>query len=97
MSLLSIDELAARLRTTPNALYCRRARDVKALPPNVVIPGDSRLLFKEDVVEQWLIDPTVFQPKPAGRPRKPDLYPMPRKSSRKKGGSHVSGQQGVQP
>jgi hypothetical protein len=58
MPLLSIEDLASRLRTTPAALYCRRSRNVQALPPNILIPGDSRLLFDESVVEQWLSDPT---------------------------------------
>ncbi len=99
--LLTIEDLAVRLHTTPVALYCRRSRNLQSLPPNVRLPGDSRLLFDESTVEAWLADPTVFLPKPAGRPRKLDLYPMPRKSPSTKGGRPskvtVAEHQGVQP
>jgi hypothetical protein len=93
MSLLGIEDLAVRLRTTPNALYCRRARDPYSLPPRIKIPGDKRYLFDEHVVDAWLADPTAFLPedrKPkrqGGRPRKHDAYvakaflPAPKKVS----------------
>jgi hypothetical protein len=73
MTMLSIDELAARLRTTPNALYCRYHRDRHTLPPVITIPGDKRKFFDADVVEQWIKNPAAFMPQPKrgpGRPRK---------------------------
>lgn len=59
-SLLSIGELAVRLRTTVNALYCRAHRNQKNLPPQVRIPGDRRVFFQESVVEEWLQNPQAF-------------------------------------
>ena len=69
MKVFGLEELAVRMVTTPMALYCRRCRDPKSLPPNVVLPGDSRLLFEEATVEAWLADPTAFLPKAAGKKR----------------------------
>jgi hypothetical protein len=75
--LLTIEDLVPILRAVSvMALYCRRSRDPYSLPPVVKIPGDHRLLFLEETVEDWLADPTKYMPKelrpkkPVGRPRK---------------------------
>lgn len=72
-SLLSIDELAVRLRTTVNALYCRAHRNPASLPPRVSIPGDRRWHFHLLVVDEWIANPQAFLPQPKrgpGRPKK---------------------------
>lgn len=73
MNFVTIDELAARLRTTRNAVYIRLHRNPLAVPPRIVIPGDKRILFDSEVVEDWLRNPSAYMPPPKrgpGRPRK---------------------------
>ncbi len=77
MKLLVIEDLVPILRAPSSmALYCRRSRDPYSLPPVIKIPGDKRLFFSEEVVEDWLKDPSAYLPaerrpkKPVGRPRK---------------------------
>jgi excisionase family DNA binding protein len=48
--LLTIEEAAARLRTTPGALRVRRHR---GQGPPAIRPGRS-LLFPEDLLDEWL-------------------------------------------
>ena len=62
--LLSIEDLAVRLRTTANALRCRFYRSPYNLPPRVYIPGDKRVFFDSNVVDEWLRNPQAFLPKP---------------------------------
>lgn len=54
MKLITLLELAQRMRSTRNALLCRRNRNPKSLPPPVRLPGDPRLLFDEKLVARWL-------------------------------------------
>lgn len=76
-SLVSISELAERLRTTVTALHCRRHRSQFNLPPSLKLPGDRRVWFRAEVVDEWLANPLAFMPQAPrgpGRPRKFDVY-----------------------
>jgi hypothetical protein len=74
--LVSIDELADVLRTTALALYCRRHRSKYNLPPAVKIPGDRRLWFRADVVDEWIENPKAFMPKEKRGPGRPRKHPV---------------------
>lgn len=73
MTLITIHELAARLKTTRAALKTRHHRNQYSIPPVVRIPGDLRFFFDEEIVEDWMRNPLAYAPKPKrgpGRPRK---------------------------
>jgi hypothetical protein len=73
MPLVSLDDLAERLKTTRNALHCRYRRSPSNLPPILKIPGDKRFFFDSYIVEEWIKNPAAFMPQPKrgpGRPRK---------------------------
>jgi len=69
MTLLTIEQLAKLLHTTPGALYVRRCRDPYSLPPH--IKSGARFLYEEDVVKDWLRNPDDYKPvvKKPGRPK----------------------------
>lgn len=84
MELITILELAPRLKTTPGALYTRHSRNPYSLPPVVKIPGDSRIFFNADALDDWLADPVSFMPQELRPKRRPG---RPRKHSLTNGGA----------
>lgn len=67
MTLITIEQLAELLHTTPGALYVRRCRDPYSLPPH--IKSGRKFLYDPEVVEDWLRNPDGYRPRPPGRPK----------------------------
>ena len=52
MELITIDELALKIRKSPQTIYNDLKRNPKSLPPRVTLPGTRRVLFSG--VDEWI-------------------------------------------
>jgi len=72
---LSVDELAAVLHQSPQTVRANASRAPHRLPPPTRLPGHRALIWRREIVEQWL---SRFDPDPEnlvnrrGRPRLAD-------------------------
>ena len=67
MITLTIDDLAAVLHKSKKTIYEDIRRNPASIPPRVIIPGSSRLLWRKETVDKWLEE---HEEKPVGRKRK---------------------------
>ncbi len=67
MITLTIDDLAEVLKRSKKSIYSDVTRNPASLPPRVIIPGSSRLLWRKETVDKWLEE---HEAKPVGRKRK---------------------------
>lgn len=80
--LLSVEDLARRLRKKPATIRSDLSRNPSGLPPRCCLPGTRRLLWREEDVAVWLEQHVVGAPpsallserrettRPRGRPTK---------------------------
>jgi hypothetical protein len=54
MKLLTIEQLAELLHRTPSSIRTDRNRNPERLPPSFNLPGSRKVLYKADIVENWL-------------------------------------------
>lgn len=66
--LLTLDELAERLRTTRNTILNQRVRNPDAVPPAVKLPGTRKLLWREEDVEAFVAKHVTPSPQGEGKP-----------------------------
>lgn len=79
----SVEDLAAALKTTQMGIYCRHSRNPYSIPPVIRIPGDKRMWFDMDALEEWLEDPMAFMP-PELRPKRDRGRPSKKKPVKKR-------------
>lgn len=71
---LGVEDIAAILHKSKETIQEDARRKPQCLPPRLVIPGSSRLLWLESDVIEWIESCKENPPSKGGRPRKrPEL------------------------
>lgn len=87
--MLAVEELAALIHKSPSSIRSDASRNPSALPPICRLPGNKRLLWRSEDVQDWMalyvdrssltmeMSPIVaavqIQQKKRGRPRKTEM------------------------